>query len=555
MYLGIDIGETHTDGVLLDENMHVVSTLKVLTEDDDHLKSIGGVLAGLLGNDDPGRIARLIVSSSLARQLIVSGQGDKVGVLATGGPGLPLDLSGADYGTVLAASLDHRGEVLEGVDLDEAQEALLNMMESGARAFVVISKFGPQNIEFEQVMAEAASLFAPGFPLTRASQLSRGLNFPRRLTTAILNSSFVFTFKTLSKKLLGLVREAGLNCPVCFLEPDGGVLTLEEAMEKPILAMSGSQAAWLTGMWSQAELDGDALMIDFGGGATNISLMQGGELIMDPEGLVLGGKKTLIRSFKIRSLPLGGDSVLSRADGRMTVGPERFGPPLALNPDEAGQRPPTLIDAMNVAGLCGIGDPEVSRRAVSALGGESAEKNASEAVSAAMELLKKAADDLIREVSDQPVYTLDKMSRRPPVRPERIAVSGAPAKDLADSVSQALGLPVTVPDNYAVINAIGAALARPSLKAELYADTALRTMTIPSLNIRLTVDRSYNLRQAQQDLLTILGGLLKDKPEAGQPHIVSAESINQLAGYGRSDKIIRVRAESRPVWAVRSEAG
>jgi hypothetical protein len=241
---------------------------------------------------------------------------------------------------------------------------------------------------------------------------------------------------------------------------------------------------------------------------------------------------------------LGGDSALTVSGSAVTVGPEREGLALALAPDDLGHRRPTLSDALNVLGLTDLGRPEVSRQALAALGPP--EDVAGQALQTALDTLCAAVGDLVRRVNQRPVYTLDAIRLARPVAPARAALLGGPARALAGPVAQALTMPVEVPEAAEVANAVGAARALPSLTAELHADTALGTRTIPGLGLTRTIDRKYTLEEAENDLLAALGEALAALPEAGPPQITESECFNQLTGYGRADRIIRIHAQARP---------
>lgn len=547
MHLGIDVGGTHTDGALLNERLAIAATAKTATLPDDVLGSIKTVLASLLAGRDSEMVERLVVSSTVGLNAVLTGRADPVGVLACGGPGLQPDLSGQPLAALLSGSMDHRGEILDPLAPGEAEAAAGRLASQGARAFAVISKFGPKNLEFEKIMAEAAAAAAPEAPVTRASQLSGRLNFPRRLNTAVLNSAVMRLYDEFAWGLKQAAAEAGLHCPISLLTADGGVEDLFTAAKNPAAVVAAGPAAGLLGLWSQAELSGDALMVDMGGTSTDLAVMADGEPLMTAEGLTIAGRPTLVRAFLTHSVALGGDSVLSLTrDGGVLAGPARLGPALALCPEDLGRRPATFTDALNVLGLTSVGDTEISHRALNLLAPGEAETLARSAFESALAALKAGFDELMFLVNNRPVYTLDAMRLDRPLKPRRGAMLGGPAEALAEAAADCLGLPVKVPEHAGVTNAIGAARARPAAMAELYADTALGRMTIPSLGLTRAVDRTYNIKLAERDLLEALAAELKNKPELGLPRITESESFNQLAGYGRSDKIIRLRAQARP---------
>jgi len=546
MYLGIDVGGTHTDGAALGENFEIVRTVKIQT--GDVLDSLVEVLNRLLECTDPGLVRRLAVSSTLGLNAILTGQADPVGVMASGGPGLPV----ADFGSgqlyePLAGLQNHLGTVLAPPDQAQARAAAARLIKNGAKAWAVISKFGPKNPASEEALAKAARETDPDFPLTLASGLSGRLNFPRRLNTAVFNSSVSRLYGRFISDLTSAARNKGLNCPIRLLTADGGALGPEEALLRPALVLAAGPAAGLLGLWSLAGLKGDVLMVDMGGTSTDLAVMADGRPLTTAEGLEIAGRPTLVRSFLTRSLALGGDLGLLVKDGLLEFAGRLEGPPLALEPGQVGLRPPTFTDALNTLGLTKLGQVEASRAAMAGLDeSRTPEDTASRALNRALELIAAAARDFLDQVNRRPVYTLGALRLARPVKPEAAAFLGGPAEALARPVSEALGLRPVVPPQAALANAIGAARARPCPSADLYADTAQGLMTIPALGRTRTIGRDYTLAQAKAELLSALGEALASLPEAGPPQVTEAESFNQLTGRGRADKIFRVLAQASP---------
>lgn len=546
MYLGIDVGGTHTDGAALDENFEIVRTVKIPTR--DVLGSLTEVLAKLLEGRDPAGCRRLAVSSTLGLNALLTNQADPVGVLAVGGPGLPV----ADFGSgplyaPLAGLQNHLGEVLAPPDPDEARAAVDRLLGLGARAWAVISKFGPKNPAQEEALARAVRSAALDHPLTLASRLSGRLNFPRRLNTAVFNSAVSRLYDRFCQDLDAAARTLGLTCPLRLLTADGGALSPEEARVRPVQVLAAGPAAGLLGLWSLAGLTGDALMVDMGGTSTDLAVMADGQPLTTAEGLDLAGRPTLVRAFLTRSLALGGDLGLAVREGRVEFVERREGPPLALCPGEIGRRPPTFTDALNGLGLTRLGQVEVSREALARLDeSRPPEKTAALALDRALDLISRAAGEFLDQVNRRPVYTLNALRLARPVKPLTAAFLGGPAEALARPVAEALKLKPVIPPQAALANAVGAARARPCPAAELYADTARGLLTIPALGRTETIDRDFTLARAEAELLSALRAALAGLPEAGPPRVTEAESFNQLSGRGRADKIFRVRAQAQP---------
>ncbi|MDR1039195.1 MAG: hydantoinase/oxoprolinase family protein [Deltaproteobacteria bacterium] len=541
MYLGVDVGGTHTDAVLLDGDFRLRSTAKVPTG-TDLIATLKEALAKSLEGTDSRYVKRLTVSTTLGLNSLLTGVADPVGLVVTGGPGLAPDpsLLGVCGTRTLSAAQDHRGAEVAPWLPGEAAAAARSLAAEGAKALVCGSKFGPKNPELEERMkAEAAGAFKG--PLVAASSLFGGLNLPRRLASAVLNAAVTRLYDGFLRDLEGAARELGLGARILILKSDGGVMTADEARRVPAAALAAGPAASLLGLWSlDREGTDDLLMADVGGTSTDLAVLSGGKPLLTPQGLRIAGRDTLVRGLLTWSVALGGDTDLDWGPEGFAPAARRRGPALALDPEGAAVgRPPTLTDALNVLGRCEVGDPEISRAAFRKLGRDP-EALAAQAAGAVLDRLKEAAREFLDRVNRQPCYTISEFLVDWRLEPSRAVLLGGPALALAPLAAGHLGMPVEAPPEASCANALGAALAKPTLEAELYADTALETLSIPTLNIRRRIGGNYTLEDAKRELLDALGG------SDGSVQLTMAESFNQMGGRGRSGRVIRVKAQEAP---------
>ncbi|MDR0622755.1 MAG: hypothetical protein LBJ61_12925 [Deltaproteobacteria bacterium] len=544
MFLGVDVGGTHTDAVLLEEapdnRAKPLDAAKAKTG-KRVIESLTAIFDDLLAGDRAGKLTRLTVSSTLGLNSLLTGTADPVGIMATGGPGLELDPG--DWGPLYASltgQQDHRGHVLEPVDTVEALVTAKDLLAKGAKSLVVASKFGPKNPELEEAMLKAASQASFG-PTMAASKLFGGLNFPRRLGGAVLNAAVKTLYDAFIDDLGQIAKKRGLKCPIYILKADGGVMGLDAARERPVLALAAGPAASLLGLWALSDQDSqdDVLMVDMGGTSTDLAVMSRGHPLLTSVGLTLAGRPTLVRGLLTHSIALGGDTDLEPEGGRLVPKPKRRGPALALDPDGLGQRPPTLTDALNVLGYCAIGDPAISKKALEEIAPGQSETLARQALETVLTKVKTEAEAFVERINQQPVYTVSDFLVDWRLEPKRAVFLGGPAETLAPLAGDIMGLPAVAPSGAATANALGAALARPTVEAELYADTDHGLMSAPTLGKQRKINSSYDLETAKRDLLELMGG-------GSDLRITSAESFYQFHEYGRAGKVIKVTAQSAP---------
>ncbi|WP_461211551.1 hydantoinase/oxoprolinase family protein [Desulfocurvus sp. DL9XJH121] len=553
MLLGIDVGGTHTDAVVLDRGK-VLAEAKVATDHDDLLTSIRAALGAVLEGVDPGDIRTVNLSTTLSTNAIVESKTEEVGLLVSAGPGIdPENYRVGGRFHVLSGSVDHRGTVIASLDPNEIEQAMEECRAAGIRAFAAVTKFSPRNPDQENALA--AALDGRADFTTLGHTLSGVLNFPRRIATAYFNSAVWRTYNDFALAVRESLDKFGLDADINVLKADGGTMPLSASAQFPVQSILSGPAASVMGMIALCDIREDCVTLDIGGTTTDISVFAGGSPVVEEEGMTVGSYPTLVKALKIRSIGVGGDSrIRARADGTVTVGPDRQGPALAnCGPKEAeGRRPcsAALTDALNYLGLSDFGDVEASRAGIEKLAelwDMAPERLARKAVARAVGTIREAARDMVDEINAKPVYTIREILKGKRIRPARCYVMGGPAKAMALQLEQALEMPVDLPGHHAVANAIGAALTRPTVDLELFADTEKGRMFIPGLDVARDIPRSYTLDQAQKDALAAMVDYLAGAGAQGvEPEITEAESFNMVDYSGTSGRNIRVKCQVRP---------
>lgn len=214
---------------------------------------------------------------------------------------------------------------------------------------------------------------------------------------------------------------------------------------------------------------------------------------------------------------------------------------------------PTLVDALNCAKQYFYGQTQASDHGMQVLGQElgwNSNQVSWKVIHEFCRVLKQETLEMLNEINERPVYTVHEFLEYRQIVPKRIYLMGGPAQVMAPFISQVFGLPVVVPDNYAVANALGAALARPTMQAELFADTEKRVMTIPVLGVSERVGNRYSLDQARTDVVNHLCAYLTDHLDWKVPQfeveIVEESAMNMVKDVYQVGQDIRVKCQIRP---------
>ena len=332
--LGIDTGGTYTDAVILRDEEEVIASAKSLTTRHDLAEGIGKAAAVTLQSAgiDAGDIAMASLSTTLATNALVEGQGGRVGLIFIGFREGDLDKHGLTQALagdpVLSISGGHNHAGGEAVPLDLAAIEEWVEQQSGISAFAVASQFATRNPTHELAVLKLLREKA-GKPVSLSHQLSAKLNGPRRALTALLNARLIGLIDRLLQRAQSVLSDLGVNAPLMVVRGDGALISLEQAREKPIeTILSGPAASIVGARWLTNS--NNALVSDIGGTTTDIAVLRDGLPAIDPEGAKVGPYRTMVEAVAMRTFGLGGDSevhFVSRGlQGGVTLGPRRVLP-------------------------------------------------------------------------------------------------------------------------------------------------------------------------------------------------------------------------------------
>jgi len=332
--LGIDTGGTYTDAVILRDEEAVIASAKSLTTRNDLAEGIRNAAAATLQSAgiDAGEIAMASLSTTLATNALVEGQGGRVGLILVGFREGDLDKHGltqalaGDPVLVIAGGHNHAGG--EVVPLDLAAIEKWVEKQSGISAFAVASQFATRNPTHELAVLRLLREKTVK-PVSLSHQLSAKLNGPRRALTALLNARLIGLIDRLLQRAQSVLSDLGVNAPLMVVRGDGALISLDQAREKPIETILSGPAASIVGARWLTNSD-NALVSDIGGTTTDIAVLRDGLPAIDPEGAKVGPYRTMVEAVAMRTFGLGGDSevhfVSQGLQGGVTLGPRRVLP-------------------------------------------------------------------------------------------------------------------------------------------------------------------------------------------------------------------------------------
>ena len=560
MLLGLDVGGTFTDAVIIDGH-RVVATAKRRTTKDNLMNGIGEALDAVLEGYDTSNIEQVTLSTTVVTNTIVEEKEQVVDLYVVTGPGRNVDDIFPVKPIYLQGYTDHRGIVVEHTPAD-AVRGIANMVQarSGTDLAAVSAKFGVRNPQEELSITE--ELKNTYHAISNGSLLSGSLNFPRRTISAYFNSAVTPVFTVFKKNVEDALSARNIVAPLHILKADGGSLPIEHMVSRPVETAFTGPAATVLGLSALGVIGNQhTVALDIGGTTTDISLWKHGRPLMTKNGVSIREYPSAVRSFAVTSVGIGGESVVRFKNGNLTVGPERVGPSVALGGVE-----PTLGDALIVLGHANYGDFNLATRALQDLADaiqatfqsnnvntsnnqltliKTASDVARLILQNALETIQRGVDEVITVENKRPIYVVADIVNPDIFVPEHIVVVGGTAPSLGASIGEYMDLPITIPENAAVANAIGAALALSTIELTVHVDTKRRLLVIPELGIK---QQNCTLKRAEQVVERAKEALSEEALRLGldtaqEIEIISIEDFPVVEGWQSMERLITVKVQ------------
>ncbi|MGA2403607.1 MAG: hydantoinase/oxoprolinase family protein [Syntrophobacteraceae bacterium] len=545
MIIGLDVGGTHTDAVLIGED-RILRQVKVPTDHSNLFDCVWTALDQVTRDVPPGAIRRAVLSTTLTTNAIAEGKLPRTGVVVSAGPGIdPAQFRIGSHYHCVSGSIDHRGKEIQPLQEREIEQIAGRFLAEDVRQVGVVSKFSVRNPKHELMMAE---IFRGSCGhIVMGHRISANLNFPRRIATTWLNAAVQPVHRRFFEAVKDSLKKKGLEIPIFVLKADGGTMSFEATVEVPGQTILSGPAASVMGALPFASGTEDTLALDIGGTTTDMAVLIRGTPLLEPLGCEIAGHKTLIRSLNTRSIALGGDSAVRVADGELLIGPERHGPAMAY-----GGPCPTPTDALFVLGRALNGDPQASRRGLLPIArqlGITLEEAACRIFDLSCEKIISAARKMIDGINGKPVYTVRELLSSYKVEPVEILVLGGPAPFFASRLAKLTGLRASAVPQWNVANAIGAAMAKNTSEVTLFADTERGVALAPEEGFSRKVGKDFDLKSA----ISLAFDLLREKClKAGASEseldmeVVEDIQFNMIRGFYTTGRNIRVKVQTRP---------
>ena len=365
--IGIDVGGTHTDAVLLDGTELLASTKALTTDDvltgvlealetvlDAHPGAADSVEAVMLGTTQFTNAVverRHLAPVAAIRLAAPSGQGLLPRV------GWPTDIADAlgDASWLLSGGYLYDGARLSELNDAEIDRAIASIKEQGLNAVCISSAFASMNPEPELYVAQRVAQAMPNARITMSHELGR-LGILERENAALLNASLLHFAGRVVDSFVRAVQQRGLRSRFFISQNDGTLMDATFARSFPALTFASGPTNSLRGAGILSGLD-DAIVLDIGGTTSDIGVLRDGFPRESTAITAVGGVRTNFRMPDLLTLGLGGGSLVG--DDGAQVGPQSVGHRLVTKGRVFGGDTLTATDIVVAAGSAKIGDPQL----------------------------------------------------------------------------------------------------------------------------------------------------------------------------------------------------
>jgi len=362
--IGIDVGGTNTDAVLIEDGK-VITSLKVPTSED----VTTGILQALARLGVSGRLfdkavdGVMIGTTHFINAVVQRRNLSRVAALRLGMPACaslppfcdwPTDLAELVRGGVWMVEGGHEydGRPFVPLDEDAVRKAAQEMRALGLTSVAISGIFSPLDSGHERQAAAIIAEEIPDAVITCSSELGR-IGLLERENAGLLNAALTDLARSTILAFERAIRESRIDAPLFITQNDGTVVEAEQAMKLPVYSFASGATNSMRGAAYLSGLD-DAMVADVGGTTTDIGQLRHGFPREANSVVQIGGVRTLFRMPDLVSFGLGGGSHVSLDP--LKVGPQSVGYRLMSEGLAFGGSQLTVTDVAIAAGELELGD-------------------------------------------------------------------------------------------------------------------------------------------------------------------------------------------------------
>lgn len=371
--LGIDVGGTNTDAVLVDENRNVVSDIKYPTSSDVYEGIVGAMREVLsVSGVDPSEIGQAMLGTTQCTNAIVERKNlAQIGILRIGAPATtgikPMvdwadDIQSIAVGSkIIGGGSEYDGKELAPFDAEAARQFFVDMKNKGVKSIAISSVFSTVRNDHELEAAKLCrELMGEDVHVSVSSEIG-SMGLIERENATILNAALWQVAERFTDGFAKSLQDEGIvNADVYLSQNDGTLMTMDHARKYPILTVACGPTNSIRGASYLSNLS-DAVVVDVGGTTTDLGVIQNGFPRESSVAVTIGGVRTNFRMPDVISIGLGGGSIVRvTPDGEVTVGPDSVGYDITNKALVFGGDVITATDVAVRLGMVELGDASLA---------------------------------------------------------------------------------------------------------------------------------------------------------------------------------------------------
>lgn len=333
--LGIDVGGTNTDGVILDANNEILASTKSVTT-KDIFSGIKQTLNKLMAESklDAKKIDVATLGTTHCTNAIVERKGlNRVGIiricLPSGSAVPPL----LDWPEDLVDRLDpvmllihggyeYNGDPIADLEENELQNAV-EMLKGEVDSIAITSVFSPVQNEQEKYVVDYLRKAMPEVPISISSEIG-SVGLIERENATILNAALMSTIRRVSEGFQQALEQEGIQAKIFLGQNDGTLMTNEYAQKYPIYTIACGPTNSIRGA-AHLTNEPNAIVVDIGGTTTDIGVLSNSFPRQTSLAVEVGGVRTNYRMPDIYSVGFGGGTRIHHKENGWKVGPDSVG--------------------------------------------------------------------------------------------------------------------------------------------------------------------------------------------------------------------------------------
>ena len=336
--LGIDVGGTNTDAVLIDENLHVVASIKQHTTANIYDGILNAVRAVLEQSGvDRKDIRQAMLGTTQCTNAIVERKNlAPIGILRIGAPasrGIPLMVDWAEdlkkiavKTAIVGGGFEYDGRELAPFDVAAATAFFEALKKEGVKSVAISCVFSTVRNDHELEAAKLCKKVMGDDVHVSVSSEIGSMGLIERENATILNAALYKVAQSFTEGFAQSLADEGVtNAQIYLSQNDGTLMTMDYARRYPILTIACGPTNSIRGASYLSQIK-NAIVIDVGGTTTDLGVIQNGFPRESGVAVTIGGVRTNFRMPDVVSIGLGGGSIVRKQpDGSVTVGPDSVG--------------------------------------------------------------------------------------------------------------------------------------------------------------------------------------------------------------------------------------